>query len=181
MPVRFLPGELHAVKRDVFNPDRPYGVVQYLSLGETKFIDGADAVPNSRSVVIAEVTTGSDPHAARDDATLFAAAPDLYWALRAMLEKFESDVLEGEAGWDAVVAARQALDRAEDEHDKAVREAAARLLLLASGQKALDVYEPLQRGKTRTSGAYARSIERRRRDEGLVADAYLAIAVRQSR
>ena len=47
------------------------------------------------------------------NARLIAAAPELYSALLAMLEKFENDVLHNEAGWDAIEAARSAIAKAE--------------------------------------------------------------------
>lgn len=46
------------------------------------------------------------------DEALGEAAQDLRDALEKMLEKFENDVLPGEAGWDAVEAARAALKKA---------------------------------------------------------------------
>lgn len=41
-----------------------------------------------------------------------AAAPELVEALQWMLDKFSSDVLPDEAGWDAVANARAALAKA---------------------------------------------------------------------
>lgn len=47
------------------------------------------------------------------NARLIAAAPDLYSALQLMLEKFQGGVRPGEAGWDAIEAARSAIHKVE--------------------------------------------------------------------
>lgn len=49
------------------------------------------------------------------NARLIAAAPELYSALQLMLEKFQDGVRHGEAGWDAIEAARSAIYKVEAE------------------------------------------------------------------
>lgn len=73
--------EWHAIRGDTFNPDRSFGVSRYLTLAETQEIDGDDAQPNSRTQVIAEVTT-ADGAVAAYDAYLLAAAPRMQTVLQ---------------------------------------------------------------------------------------------------
>lgn len=68
------PGPWIAVKGDVLNPDRTYGVVKYLTLEQCEEIDGDEAAYPSRTEVIAEVCCGPTDEA---DAFLLAAAPEL--------------------------------------------------------------------------------------------------------
>lgn len=73
--------EWHAIKGDTFNPDRPFGICRYLTLEENQAIDGDEAAPNTRTEVIAEVTS-ADHDVAAYDAHLLAAAPKMARLLR---------------------------------------------------------------------------------------------------
>lgn len=110
--VKHTPGPWAARKGDVFNGDRTWGIVRFFSLEECQEVDGEDATPNSRTEVIAEVLSADDG-VDEADAKLMAAAPELYSALRLMLEKFQYDVRPGEAGSDAIEAARSAIYKVE--------------------------------------------------------------------
>lgn len=72
------PGDWTAREGDVFNPDRPWGVVRLFSMEENREIDGDDAEENSRSEVIAEVMSGPTEEA---DAVAMASVPALLRAL----------------------------------------------------------------------------------------------------
>jgi hypothetical protein len=85
---KHTPGPWFALEGDTFNPERPWGVSRYLTLDECREIDGEDALPNTRTEVIAEVMPG-EPGVAEADARLIAAAPALAEALRECVFQFE--------------------------------------------------------------------------------------------
>lgn len=64
---------------------------------------------NGQCCVASQMGNGPEAEA---NARLIAAAPELLAACEAMLDKFQHDTLEGEAGWDAVCAAREAIAKA---------------------------------------------------------------------
>ena len=66
----------HAVKGDVFNPDRSWGVVRYLTREECEEIDGDAESFGHRTEVIAELMPADNGDDERC-AVLFAAAPTL--------------------------------------------------------------------------------------------------------
>lgn len=70
--------ERRAVRGDVLRRDRPWGVVDYLTLEECREIDGDEATYPSRTVVVAELTTEDDPERLERDAHRMAAANELY-------------------------------------------------------------------------------------------------------
>ena len=85
------PGPWLAREGDVFNPDRPWGVVTLLSRDECEGVDGDDSLYGQRTVVIAEVMDADRPEIAEADARLMAAAPALLHALREVAENTRID------------------------------------------------------------------------------------------
>ena len=79
---KFTPGEWIAVKGDVLNPDRTWGVVVYLSKEGHEEIDGPDCEYPSRTEIIAEVCIGPTDES---DAHLLASAKPMYYLLSDIL------------------------------------------------------------------------------------------------
>lgn len=79
--------EWHAIQGDTLNPDRTWGVVQYLTLKECQEIDGDDAEYPSRTVVLAEVTAGET---SASDAKMMAASKSLAACLHRQMERLRT-------------------------------------------------------------------------------------------
>ena len=86
----FTPGPWKADADDKLNPDRSFGIVAPWRDGDSE-----------GTVVIAEVTSAETEEQARRDADLLAAAPDLYAALREMVE-CEDAAENHPEGWEAL-------------------------------------------------------------------------------
>ena len=71
-------GKWMAVEGDTLNPDRPWGIVRFMSKEECREIDGDDYEYPSRTEVIAEVCAGPT---AEGDARLMSAVKELKDAL----------------------------------------------------------------------------------------------------
>lgn len=108
---KHTPGPWMAVKGDVLNPDRTWGIVKYLSRESHHQIDGDDAQYPSRTEVIAEVCY-ADNGADEADAVLMAAAPDLLAELRFIAEYLAFHAQEPSLAlpeWELVVARANAV------------------------------------------------------------------------
>lgn len=68
------PGPLMAIEGDTLNPDRPWGVVRYLSREVCEELGDDPADYPSRTEVVAEICASSNPSQAEADARLFADA-----------------------------------------------------------------------------------------------------------
>lgn len=92
------PGPWVAIKGDVFNQDRTWGVSKYLSREQCEEIDGEDATWPSRTEVIAEVcfaSNGTD----EADAKLMAAAPNLLKVAKLMRDRLTELANLADACW----------------------------------------------------------------------------------
>jgi hypothetical protein len=97
-------------KGDVFNADRPYGIVKPLSRESCIYIDGDDRAYGDRTEVIAEVCDGVTAEA---DARLIAAAPDLLAALKALVHYDEGSSEQGSYGYEVLQRCKDAISKAE--------------------------------------------------------------------
>ena len=96
----YTPGPWHAVRDD-----------------DQQVIDITPHLPDENGELEKTIATvwGNRPSlkaTVEGDARLIAAAPELLRGLVMMLGFFEGKVLEGEAGWDCMTAARQAIEKA---------------------------------------------------------------------